>query len=86
MKHHYGALPINVSLNIMPDFNIERLENNISRISLKTMYDYKNSKKVSYSKLKYNCIRNWNSLPFDVKVLPYLSGKESIYKSLKYIA
>ena len=86
MKHHYGALPINFSLNIMPEFNIEQLENNIIRISLKTMYDYKNSKKVSYSKLKYNCIRNWNSLPFDVKVLPYLSGKESIYKSLKYIA
>ena len=86
MKHHYGSLPTNFSQNIMPEFNVGQLKNKVSRISLETMYNYKNSKNTCDSKLKKNCISNWNSLAFEIKVLPYLSGKDSMYKSLKHIS
>ena len=85
MKHHYGVLPKKFSQDVMPEFNIGQLEHKISRISLETMYNYKNCKNICYSKLKKNCINNWNSLTFDIKKLPYISGKESMYKSLRCI-
>ena len=83
MKHHYGKLPHNFSNNVMPDFNDSQLDNKITRISLDQMYDYKNSAKSSDTHLKLNCIKCWNSLPFNVKSLPYTSSKDSIYKNLK---
>ena len=73
MKHHFGMLPINFSLNIMPDFNVSQLENKISRISLEHMYDYKKGTNLLSTQFKKNCIDIWNSLQFDIKALPYMS-------------
>ena len=75
MKHDCGKLPHNFSTTIMPDFNINQLENKISRISLSQMYDYKNSSKPSISDLKTNCIIHWNSLSMAIKSLPYTSSR-----------
>ena len=83
MRHHFGLLPNYVSSNIMPEFNICQLDNKISRISLEHMYDYKNNNKIFNTHLKNNCSHIWNSLKFDIKKLPYVSGKESIHKALK---
>ena len=85
MKHHFGMLPNNFSLNIMPEFNVQQLENKISRISLDHMYDYKKCKTLLSTQFKKNCIHIWNSLKFDIKALPYVSGKESFYKAIKTI-
>ena len=86
MKHHFGILPNNFSLNIMPEFNVSQLENKISRISLDNMYDYKKCNNLLSTQLKKNCIHIWNSLQFDIKALPYMSGKETCYKALKAIS
>ena len=67
----------------MPDLNIDQLENRISRISLNDMYNYKNCQKQNSTQFKTNCIKNWNSLSFELKVLPYLSGKECLHRALK---
>ena len=82
MKHHCGKLPHHFSTTIMPDFNINQLENKISRISLSHMYDYKNSSKSSISDMKSNCISHWNSLSMTLKSLPYISAN-NLYKHLK---
>ena len=82
MKHHCGKLPHHFSISIMPEFNINQLQNRISQISLSEMYDYKNSSKSSISDIKTNCINHWNSLPMAIKSLPYTSIND-LYKHLK---
>ena len=54
--------------------------------SLEQMYDYRNDTYSSNSNIKINCIKHWNSLPFDIKSLPYLSSKETIYKNIKTLS
>ena len=83
MKHQFEALPKNFSTNIMPELNVTQLENKISRISLKDMYNYKNCQNPNSTQFKTSCIKNWNSLSFDLKVLPYSSGKEYLHRALK---
>ena len=82
MKHHCGKLPLHFSTTIMPELNINQLQNKISRISLSQMYDYKNSSKPSISDMKTNCINQWNSLSMNIKSLPYTSAND-VYKHLK---
>ena len=82
MKHHCGKLPHHFSTTIMPEFNINQLENIISRVSLSQMYDYKSSSKPSISDIKANCINQWNSLPMNIKSLPYTSAND-VHKHLK---
>ena len=82
MKHHCGKLPHHFSTNIMPEFNINQLENRISQISLSEMYNYRNNLKISTSDIKTNCINHWNSLPMTIKSLPYISASD-LYKHLK---
>ena len=83
MKHHYGTLPPDFSQNIMPDFYINQLENKISHISLDQMYDYKYTLKTTNTQLKNCCIKFWNSLPFNIKSLPYTSSRHTLYENLK---
>ena len=83
MKHQFEALPHSFSVNIMPELNINQLENKISRISLNNMYNYKNCKNLDSTRFKRSCIDNWNSLSFELKVLPYSSGKECLHNALK---
>ena len=83
MKHQFEALPYSFSVNIMPELNINQLENKISRISLNNMYNYKNCKNLDSTRFKRSCIDNWNSLSFELKVLPYSSGKECLHNALK---
>ena len=85
MKHHCGKLPYYFGNTIMPDLNINQLENKISRISLSQMYDYKNSAKPSISDIKINCINQWNSLSMNIKSLPYTSAID-VYKHLKILS
>ena len=85
MKHHFGLLPSNFRKNTMPSINYTQLDNRISRISLNLMYDYKIFKKDYTSDFKMNCTQLWNSLPFDIKSMPYLSGKENIHRALKLV-
>ena len=58
MKHQFEALPKNFSDNIMPKLNINQLQNRISRISLKDMYNYENCRKLDSTKFKTGCIKN----------------------------
>ena len=83
MKHHFGMLPHHISNTIMPDFNIDQLQNKISRISLDKMYDYKKPESLMETNLKVNCVNKWNELPFELKVLPYSNSKDTLYKTLK---
>ena len=83
MKHHYGSLPYQFTVNVMPSLNVFQLQNNISKTSLEQMYDYKYEPNLSNSHIKTNCIKYWNSLPFDIKSLPYVSCKETLFKNLK---
>ena len=83
MKHHFEALPKNFTMNIMPELNVMQLENKISRISLKHMYNYKNCQNLCTTQFKTSCIKNWNSLSFDLKVLPYSFGKNYLHRALK---
>ena len=83
MKHHFGVLPHYFSQYVMPDFNIDQLQNKISRISLDEMYNYKTPPKLLETNLKASCIKNWNNLPLELKTLPYSSSKHELYKILK---
>ena len=83
MKHHYGILPHHFSINVMPELNLSQLDNKISRISLDHMYNYKLDPNVSCSSIKSNCVKNWNSLPFHIKCLPYISCKHTLFKNFK---
>ena len=83
MKHQFEALPKNFSMNIMPELNVNQLENKISRISLKDMYNYKNCQNMCSTQFKTSCIKHWNSLSFDLKVLPYSFGKNYLHRALK---
>ena len=83
MKHHFGMLPLYFSNFVMPDFNIDQLQNKISRISLDKMYDYKKSPNLLETNLKSNCINKWNALSLDLKTLPYSNSKDALYKILK---
>ena len=40
IKHHFGTLPPHFSKCAMPEFNINQLQNKISRMSLNKMYNY----------------------------------------------
>ena len=83
MKHHFGMLPYHFSNQIMPSFNIDQLQNKISRISLDKMYDYKKSPNLKETSLKVNCVNKWNDLPLELKFLPYSNSKDALYKILK---
>ena len=83
MKHQFGALPKNFSENIMPELNINQLENKITRISLNDMYNYKKCQNQDRTHFKSSCIKDWNKLTMDIKVLPYSSGKECLHRALK---
>ena len=85
MKNHFNILPSNFCNNTMPQNNFTKLGNRISHISLNQMYDYATTKNEYISHFKANCIHLWNSMPFDIKVLPYLSGKDSMHKAIKLI-
>ena len=85
MKNHFNILPSNFCNNTMPQNNFTKLGNRISHISLNQMYDYATTKNEHISHFKANCIHLWNSMPFDIKVLPYLSGKDSMHKAIKLI-
>ena len=67
----------------MPHFNIDQLQNKISRISLDKMYDYKKSPNLLETNLKSNCVNKWNALPLELKILPYSNSKNALYKILK---
>ena len=83
MKHQFEALPKHFSEDIMPELNINQLENKITRISLNDMYNYKNCQNQDRTQFKTSCIKNWNKLTMDLKVLPYTSGKECLHRALK---
>jgi hypothetical protein len=83
MKHQFEVLPKKFSENIMPELNINQLENKISRISLNDMYNYKKCQDIDKTHFKTSCIKNWNKLTMDLKVLPYSSGKEYLHRALK---
>ena len=85
MKHQFEALPKNFSVNIMPEMNINQLENKVTRISLSDMYDYKKCQNLDRTHFKSSCIKTWNELSMDLKVLPYSSGKKCLHKALKTI-
>ena len=69
----------------MPKLNINQLDNKVSRISLNDMYNYKKCQNLAETQFKNSCIKNWNKLPMDLKVLPYSSGKECLHRALKTI-
>ena len=75
-------LPYHFSNCIMPDFNIDQLQNKISRISLDKMYDYKKSSNLLKTNLKSNCVNKWNALPLELKFLPYSNSKDALYRTL----
>ena len=66
-----GLLTQYFNKNNMASMNDVQLENRITRVSCNRMYDYKADRKVSDSYFKENFIRLWNSLPFEMKMLPY---------------
>ena len=70
-KHHMGIIPLCFTENTMPSMNVSQLENRITRVSLEKMYDYKTEIKGSDTNFKNSCIRVWNLLPFEIKMLPY---------------
>ena len=67
----------------MPELNINQLENKITRISLNDMSNYKKCQNIHKTHFKTSCIKNWNKLTMDLKVLPYSSGKEYLHRALK---
>ena len=83
IKHHYQFLPNTFSENVMPKLKVNQLENKISRISLNNMYDYTNCQDNNSTPFKTNCIQNWNSLSFELKTLPYCTGKSYLHRTLK---
>ena len=86
MKHHFGALPNNFAKEIMPEFNIDQLDNKITRISLNDMYDYKSNQNLDNTKFKNSCKENWNSLSFQLKVLPYSLSKIHMHRAIKTLS
>ena len=83
MKHHFGMLPHYFSQCVMPDFNIDQLQNVISHTSLNDMYNYKIPPKLLETNLKASCVKTWNELPLELKTLPYSSSKHELYRTLK---
>ena len=83
MKHHFGLLPNCISENLMPELYVNQLENKVTRISLKDMYNYKNYENLDTTHFKANCSKIWNSLSFELKLLPYTSGKDCLHRALK---
>ena len=78
LKHHMGFLPPYFTENTMPIMNDIQLENRITRVSLENMYDYKVEKRASETHFKENCIKFWNLLPFEMKMLPYTNKSSAI--------
>lgn len=85
LQHHYQTLPNNFSENIMPKLYVNQLENKITRISLKDMYNYTNCQDMNSTPFKTNCIQNWNSFSFQFKTMPYSSGKECLHRALNMV-
>ena len=83
MKHHFGLLPNCISENLMPELYVKQLENKVTRISLKDMYNYNNCDKFNRTPFKISCSKLWNSLSFELKLLPYISGKDYLHRALK---
>ena len=67
----------------MPKLYVNQLENKVTRISLKDMYNYKNYENLNNTHFKTNCSKIWNSLSFELKLLPYTSGKDCLHRALK---
>ena len=86
LKHHMGLLPLYFTKNTMPNINDIQLENRITRLSLQKMYDYKVEPRVSETKYTENCIKLWNLLPFEMKMLPYttISSAMNVFKTYLY--
>ena len=78
LKHHMGMLPSYFTNNTMPNMNDDQLEKRITRISLEKMYDYKINIRDSKSYFIENCIKLWNLLPFEIKMLPYTNTSSAI--------
>ena len=81
MKHHFGMLPHCFSHCVMPKFNIDQLQNNISHTSLDEMYNYKIPPKHLETNLKASCVENWNNLALELKTLPYSSNKHELHRT-----
>ena len=71
LKHHLEILPSYFTNNNMPAVNTTQLQNRITRISLQQMYNYESINKSTHSFFSKNCYQLWNSLPLEVKSLPY---------------
>ena len=80
-KHHLEMLPSYFVDNNMPAMNASQLQNRITRISLEQMYNYKEIIKSTDTYFKASCYKIWNSLPFEVKTLPY-SNKSTALRNL----
>ena len=82
-KHHIETLPLTFATNIMPQFNHCQLQNKITRISLNTMYDYKQI--FGNSTLKISCTNIWNRQPLEYKSIPYCADKVMAQKHIRAI-
>ena len=82
LKQHMEVLPSYFSNNIMPIINTNQLQNKITRISLQHMYNYESTTTESF--FRKNCYLLWNSLPLDIKSLPYLDKNCSLKKFNKF--
>ena len=49
------------------------------------MYNCKKCQDIDRNFFKSSCIKTWNNLSLDLKVLPYSSGKDYLYRVLKTI-
>ena len=85
MKHHFGLLPNYISENLMPQLYINQLEYEVTHISLKDMYNYKSGKNSDNTHFKVSCSELWNSLSFELKLIPYTSGKICLHRALKQL-
>ena len=77
-KHHLNILPSYFMKHTMPSLNISQLDNRITRITLEKMYDYKQQAGGFETEFQNMCKSLWNSLPFDLKMLPY-TNKDNAY-------
>ena len=73
-----NELPSYFTEYVMPNLNICQLEKRITRISLQKMYDYEIQARNSGTEFKNMCQSLWNSLPLDLKMLPY-TNKDNAY-------
>ena len=78
LKHHMNELPPYFTEYVMPNLNNSQLEKRITRISLEKMYDYEIQARNSGTEFKNMCQSLWNSLPLDLKMLPY-TNKDNAY-------